>query len=106
MEKGGENEKALGQQQPSGQNEQWAEMNDLAQGMNNGNFGFDGTNSFPNMGFNEFNSMMQFLPNGMPNPMMASFPNMMGKLYDKCILPMYIVLIIDGQVCQALVWIL
>ena len=106
MEKGEENEKSSGQQQPSGQNEQWAAMNDLAQGMNNGNFGFDGTNNFPNMGFNEFNSMMQFLPNGMPNPMMASFPNMMGKLYDKCIIPTYIVLIMDGQVCRASVWIL
>ena len=106
MEKGEENEKSLGQQPSSGQNEQWAAMNDLAQGMNNGNFGFDGTNNFPNMGFNEFNSMMQFLPNGMPNPMMASFPNMMGKLYDKCILPTYVVLIMDGQVCQASVWIL
>ena len=106
MEKAEENEKSSGQQPSSGQNEQWAAMNDLAQGMNNGNFGFDGTNSFPNMGFNEFNSMMQFLPNGMPNPIMASFPNMMGKLYDKCILPTYVVLIMDGQVCQASVWIL
>ena len=106
MEKGEDNEKLSGQQPSSGHNEQWVAMNDLAQGMNNGNFGFDGTNSFPNMGFNEFNSMMQFLPNGMPNPMMASFPNLMGKLYDKCVLPTYVVLIMDGQVCQASVWIL
>lgn len=106
MEKGEENEKSSGQQQSSGQNEQWVAMNDLAQGMNNGNFGFDGTNNFPNMGFNEFNSMMQFLPNGMPNPMMASFPNMMGKFIDMSILPTYVVLIMDGQVCQASVWIL
>lgn len=51
--------------------------------MNNGSFGFDATNGgFPNMGLNgmgDFSQMMQFLPNGMPNNMMNSFPNMMGK---------------------------
>ncbi len=51
--------------------------------MNNGVFGFDGTNGgFPNMGLNgmgDFSQMMQLMPNGMPNPMMGSFPNMTGK---------------------------
>lgn len=50
--------------------------------MNNGGFGFDGTNGFPNMGFNgvgDLNQMMQSIPNGMLNPMIGSFPNMMGK---------------------------
>lgn len=58
-------------------------MNSLGQGMNNGSFGFDGTNGFPNMGFNgvgDFNQMMQSMPNGMFNPMMGSFSNIMGKL--------------------------
>ncbi len=68
------------QQQSMGQNEQWAQNN--VQGMNIGGFGFDGTNGgFPSMGFNgvgDFNQMMQFMPNGMPNPMMGAFPNMMG----------------------------
>ena len=51
--------------------------------MNIGGFGFDGTNGgFPNLGFNgvgDFSQMMQFMPNGMPNPMMNAFPNMMGE---------------------------
>ena len=49
----------------------------------NGSFGFDGSSgAVPNVGFNgmgDFSQMMQFMPNGMPNPMMANFPNMMGK---------------------------
>ncbi len=60
------------QQQFMGQNEQWAQNN--MQGMNIG--------GFPNMGFNgvgDFNQMMQFMPNGMPNPMMGTFPNIMGE---------------------------
>lgn len=64
-----------------GQNEQWAQNN--VPGMNIGGFGFDGTNGcFPSMGFNgvgDFNQMMQFMPNGMPNPIMGTFPNMMGE---------------------------
>ena len=64
-----------------GQNEQWAASNGL--GMNGVGFGFDGTNGgFPNLGFNgvgDFNQMMQFMPNGMPNNMMGTIPNMMGK---------------------------
>lgn len=50
--------------------------------MNNSSFGLDGTNGIPNMGLNgmgDFSQMMQFMPNGMPNPMMGAFPNMMGK---------------------------
>ena len=78
-----DNEKQLEQQQqqPLVQNELWAPNN--MQGMNMGGFGFDGTNGgFPNIGFNgmgDFNQMMPFLPNGMPNPMMGTFPNMMGE---------------------------
>ena len=69
------------QRQSMGQNEQWAQSN--VQGMNIGGFGFDGTSGgFPNIGFNgvgDFNQMMQFMPNGMPNPMLGAFPNMMGE---------------------------
>jgi len=47
-------------------------------------FGFDGTgNGFPNMsGYPQgnFNQLMQFMPNGMPNNGMGGFPNMMGTL--------------------------
>ena len=83
QEKTDDNEKQMEQQQQQsmGQNEQWAQNN--MQGTNIGGFGFDGTNGgFPNMGFNgigDFNSMMSFLPNGMPNPMIGAFPNMMGE---------------------------
>jgi len=56
------------------------------QGMNAG-FGFDGSiGGFPNMGMNgmgDFSQMMQFMPNGMQNNMMGSFPNMMGKHFRK-----------------------
>ncbi|KAL8813342.1 MAG: hypothetical protein Q9223_007067, partial [Gallowayella weberi] len=65
------------QQQDSSQqlhNQQIMQM----QGMNGGNMGFEGMNNgFPNMAFNnpgDFNSMMQFMPNGV----MGAFPNMMG----------------------------
>ena len=48
--------------------------------------GFDASaGGFPNMGFNgmgDMSQMMQFMPNGMPNPMMSGFPNMMGMLSD------------------------
>ena len=50
--------------------------------MANNSFGFDGTNGFPNMGFNgtpDFTQMMQFMPNGMANSAMGAFPNMMGE---------------------------
>lgn len=82
QEKTEDNEKQKEMQQQSvGQNEQWAQNN--MQGMNIGGFGFDGTSGgFPSMGFNgvgDFNQMMQFMPNGMPNPMMGAFPNMMGE---------------------------
>jgi len=75
--------KQSGRQQASGQSQQWANMNGMGQGMNNASFGFDGTHGFPNMGLNgmgDFSQMMQFMPNGMPNPTMGAFPNMMGKL--------------------------
>ena len=69
------------QRQSMGRNEQWAQSN--VQGTNISGFGFDGTNGgFPNMGFNgmgDFSQMMQFMPNGMPNPMMGAFPNIMGE---------------------------
>lgn len=86
QEKGNGIEKNVEQKQAAGQNEQWAATNGFAQGMNNGALGFDGTNGgFPNMsnmgmtGMGDFSQMMQFMPNGMPNPMMGSFPNMMGE---------------------------
>ena len=75
--------KSTEQQHSSGQAQQWANMNGGGQGMSNAGFGFDGTNGFPNMGVNgmgDFSQMMQFMPNGMPNAMMGTFPNMMGKL--------------------------
>ena len=82
QEKTDDHEKEMEQQQQSmGQNEQWAQNN--VQGTNLGGFGFDGTTGgFPSMGFNgmgDFNTMMQFMPNGMPNPIMGAFPNMMGE---------------------------
>ena len=81
LEKGDTQEKSSEQQQLYHQNEQWTSMNGLAQGMNNG-FNFNGT-GFSNMGFNELNPMMQFLPNGMPNAMMGPFPNAMGESHNK-----------------------
>lgn len=30
-------------------------------------------------GINDFSQVMQFMPNGMPNGMMGSMPNMMGE---------------------------
>ena len=76
-----DNEKPMEQRQSMGRNEQWAQSN--VQGTNISGFGFDGTNGgFPNMGFNgmgDFSQMMQFMPNGMPNPMMGAFPNITGE---------------------------
>lgn len=49
--------------------------------MSNTGFGFEMNGGFPsmaNMGMGDFNQMMQFMPNGMPNNMMGQFPNMMG----------------------------
>lgn len=47
--------------------------------------GFDASaGGYPNMGFNgvgDMTQMMQMMPNGMPNPMMAGFPNMMGMFF-------------------------
>ena len=81
QEKTDDNEKQVLQQQSMGQNEQWSQNN--LQGTNLSGFGFDGTNGgFPSMGFNgmgDFNQMMQFMPNGMPNPMMGAFPNIIGE---------------------------
>lgn len=85
QEKGDASEKSLELQQAVGQNEQWAAMNGFAQG-NNGAISFDGTSGgFANLsnlgmtGMGDFSQMMQFMPNGMPSPMMGSFPNMMGE---------------------------
>ena len=58
---------------------QWSQNN--GSGMNNNGFGFDMNAGFPNitsMGVGDFNPMMQFMPNGMPNNMMGQFPNMMS----------------------------
>ena len=58
----------------------------ISQGING--FGVNGANgAFPNMGFNgmgDMNQMMHLIQNGMPNPMMANFPNMMGRSYRDC----------------------
>ncbi|KAK4692645.1 hypothetical protein P7C71_g4597, partial [Lecanoromycetidae sp. Uapishka_2] len=81
QDKTDENGKSSEQQQISGQTQQWANTNGMGQGMNTAGFGLDGANGFPNMGVNgmgEFSQMMQFMPNGMPNPIMGAFPNMMG----------------------------
>ena len=62
--------------------QQWANMSGNGQSMTMAGLNFDSSNGFPNMGINamgDFSQMMQFMPNGMPNPMMAAFPNMMGK---------------------------
>ena len=51
-------------------------------GPNINGMAFDGS-ALANMGFNgmgDMNQMMQMMQNGMANPMMAGFPNMMGKL--------------------------
>ena len=50
-------------------------------GPNFNGMAFDGS-ALANMGFNgmgDMNQMMQMMQNGMANPMMAGFPNMMGK---------------------------
>ena len=61
--------------------DQWVAMNGSVIGMNNGALGFDGMNGgFPNMGLNtpaDFSQMMHFMPNGMQNNLMGTFPNMM-----------------------------
>lgn len=86
QEKGEGGEKNAEQQKAAGQTEQWVASNDFTQGMNNGVMGFDAANGgFPNIsnmgmaGMGDFSQMMQFMPNGMANPMMGSFPNMMGE---------------------------
>ena len=62
---------------------QWTASNGLGAGMMNGGFGFDpATMGFANVNLNgagDFSQMMQFMSNGMANPAMAGFPNMMGK---------------------------
>ena len=83
QERGDESEKHSEQQQASGSNQQWTANNGVEHGANNGVFGFDGNvGGFQNMGLNgmgDISQMMQLMPNGMPNPMMGSLPNMMGK---------------------------
>ena len=58
----------------------------MGQGING--YGLSGLNgAFPNMGFNgmgDMNQMMQLMQNGMPNPMMANFPNVMGMSSRDC----------------------
>lgn len=62
-----------------------------------------GTN-LPTNGMMDYNQMMQFMPNGMPNGMMGSFPNMMGKHYD------YVILLLQADIllkaCREWQWIL
>ena len=83
QENGVDGEKQTEQQQGMAQDQQWAASNGFNQSMNGGALGLDGAaGGFPNMGLNgmgDFSQMMQFAPNGMPNAMMGSFPNMMGK---------------------------
>ena len=65
--------------------DQWMAMNGSIPGMSTGALGFDGSNGgFPGMGFNtaaDFSQMMQFMPTGMQNNLMGTFPNMMCKSY-------------------------
>ncbi|KAL9100101.1 MAG: hypothetical protein Q9163_004491 [Psora crenata] len=86
QEKAEESEQKQGyrqlQQQQQQQQQQGSMMEQNTVNGLNGGFGFDGSiGAFPNMAFNgmgDFSQMMQFMPNGMPNPMMAGFPNMIG----------------------------
>ncbi|KAL9125751.1 MAG: hypothetical protein Q9217_005098, partial [Psora testacea] len=82
QEKAEENEQKPEQQQQQQQQQMGNMVGQKMFNEMNGGFGFDGTNgAFPNMGFNgmgDISQIMQFMPNGMPNPMMAGFPNMMG----------------------------
>jgi len=81
--------------------------NGLGMGVNGAGVGFDGMNgAFPNMGMNgmgDFNQMMQFMPNGMPNNMMGMVPTMMGTRTPKDPDSMHL-LINHSKVCQAWVW--
>ena len=65
------------------QNGQWESNGDIGQGGPNGNFPFGAmSGGFPNIGINgtpDFNQMMPFMANGMPNNLMGTFPNMMSK---------------------------
>ena len=84
QDRGIDGEKQSEQQQHGmGQAQQWTVNNGFDQSVNNGTFGFDGAvGGFPNMGMHgmgDFSQMMPMAPNGMPNAMMGSFPNMMGK---------------------------
>lgn len=83
QERENESEKQTEQQQASGHNQQWHANNGFDQGINNGAFGFDGsTGAFPNIGLNgmvDYSQMMHLMPNGIPNTLMGSFPNMIGK---------------------------
>ena len=75
-----EKEQTKQQEQAKADDTQWSQSN--SSGMNSNDFGFDVNGGFPNManmGMGDFNPMMQFMPNGMPNNMMGQFPNMIGK---------------------------
>ena len=90
------------QDQHLGLSDQWPPVSGVGPGMKNNSYGFDGTNGFPNMGFNgapDFSQMIQFMPNGMPNNAMGAFPNMMGKHFWDLLLKLR-ALIARNQACQ------
>ena len=64
------------------QNGQWSSNVGAGQGMLDGTFGFNAMNGgFPNM-TSDISQMMQFMPNGMQNNFMGTFPNMMGSSHN------------------------
>lgn len=69
--------------------------------------GPNGTNMMaPNMptnGMMDVNQMMQYMPNGMPNGMMSTFPNMIGKLQSTTLL--YFSADLVSQACPVWQWI-
>lgn len=79
---------AVGYEQPQAQELTNVESGQWSQGggagMTNTGLGFEMNGGFPNManmGMGDFNQMMQFMPNGMPNNMMGQFSNMLGMRF-------------------------
>ena len=75
QDNGDEKEQTKQQEQAKGVNGAWPQGNGAGFSLEAMNGGFANVG---NMGIGDFNQMMQFMPNGMPNNMMGQFPNMMG----------------------------
>ena len=88
LQENGNVEQGLNHEQRTEKQEQWGATNGHGPLMNNGNFGFDGTNPgfLPNVSFNgasDFSQMMQFNPSGSMQPnSMGGFTHMMSKCFS------------------------